>query len=122
MTEKPQTRDEHPFFMFDHVQSQPEAFREVARRSRSLLNELSQDVAAARKVYLVGIGTSYHATQFGGHLFRVYAPQVDCEVWHAFDFCLYGPRLVENDVVIVVSHRGTKQFSLRALDLSLIHI
>lgn len=116
MSAKPPPRTSHPFFMYEHIQSQPEAFREVVERHRLLLPKLSEQVRAAAKVYLVGIGTSHHAAQIGGHLFRIFAPNCNCEIWHAFDFCLYGPQLKENDVVVVVSHRGTKQFSLRALE------
>ena len=110
------SRTSHPFFMYDHIQSQPDAFREVVLRHRRLLTQLSVRLSSAAKIYLVGIGTSLHAAEVGGHLFRCNAPQLAYEVWHAYDFCRFGPRLTAKDYVIALSHRGTKQYTLRALE------
>ena len=110
------SRTSHPFFMYDHIQVQPAAFAEVVTRNRAGLSELTEKISASRKLFLVGIGTSYHAAQLGGHLFRIFAPGVPCEVWHSFNFSLHGPTISADDVVLAVSHRGSKQFTLRALE------
>jgi len=109
------SRTSHPFFMYDHIQVQPAAFADVIDRNRGPLAGLVEKILACRKLFLVGIGTSYHAAQIGCHLFRLYAPGVTCEVWHSFNFALYGPALSPDDVVLAVSHRGAKQFTLRSL-------
>ena len=110
------SRTSHPFFMYDHIRVQPAAFADVVDRNSAPLAALAEEVSACRKMFLVGIGTSYHAAQIGGHLFRVFAPSVACEVWHSFNFSLYGPMLSADDLVVAVSHRGVKQFTLRALE------
>ena len=103
--------------MYDQILAQPAAFADVVVRNRALLPELAgQIVSRGCKLFLVGIGTSYHTAQIGGHLFRIFAPNVDCQVWHSFDFVRYGPRLSGRDVVMAVSHRGVKQFTLLALE------
>jgi len=109
------SRTSHPFFMYDHIQAQPAAFVNVVARNRARLAGLAEEIAACKRLLLVGIGTSHHAAQIGGSLFRVLAPGVACEVWHSFDFALYGPTLTPDDLVVAVSHRGTKKFTLRSL-------
>lgn len=108
----------HPFFMYEHMQAQPAAFAEVALRNRLLLTPLADAIASCRKLFLVGIGTSYHAAQIGGHLFRQYAPTTPCEAWHSFDFSFFGPALSPKDAVLAISHRGAKQYTLRALEVA----
>ena len=102
--------------MYNHIAAQPTAFANVVERNRAPLAKLSENASKARKILLIGIGTSYHAAQIGGHLLRVFAPAVACEVWHSFDFCLYGPQLSNGDLVVAVSHRGAKTYTLRALE------
>ena len=102
--------------MYDHILAQAGAFAEVIERNRAALGGLAERIAGCRKLFLVGIGTSHHAAQIAGHLFREYAPGIACEVWHAFDFALYGPALAAEDVIIAISHRGTKRFTLQSLE------
>ncbi len=68
----------------------------------------------ARRVYLVGTGTSFHAAQMGQFLLR----SVGADAWAipAFDFALYPQPLSPEDVVILFSHRGTKLFSKQSLE------
>jgi glucosamine--fructose-6-phosphate aminotransferase (isomerizing) len=67
----------------------------------------------AQRVFLVGTGTSYHGALIGEHLFRA----AGYEAWAvpAFEFSQYPPAQRPGDALIVLSHRGTKRFSVDAL-------
>ena len=67
----------------------------------------------AQRVFLVGTGTSYHGALIGEHLFRA----AGYEAWAvpAFEFSQYPPAQRPGDALIVLSHRGTKRFSMGAL-------
>ena len=97
------SRTSHPFFMYDHIQVQPAAFADVVDRNRLPLAGLAEKISACRKLFLVGIGTSYHAAQIGWRLLGNFAPGVACEVWHSFNFALYGPALSPDDVVVAAT-------------------
>lgn len=109
-------RKSHPYFMYEHIVAQPAAFGEVAARNRSPLVELAAAISSCRKLFLVGIGTSLHAAQIAGHLFRLYAKQIDCQAWHSTDFSQFGPDIANNDCVVAVSHRGSKRFTIESLE------
>jgi glutamine---fructose-6-phosphate transaminase (isomerizing) len=108
-------RTAHPFFMYDAIRAQPEAFARVAARSAAGAGECAERIASCARVFIIGIGTSHHAAQVGAHLFRTYGAGLPVEAVHSFDFALYGPPLTPRDCVILMSHRGTKRYSLAAL-------
>jgi glucosamine--fructose-6-phosphate aminotransferase (isomerizing) len=108
-------RREHPYHMHDAILAQPEAFARVVDRNGERADEFASEVAAGRRLFIVGIGTSHHAALIGEHLFRHYGGGVDVRAVHAFDFALYGPGLAAGDRVICVSHRGTKRYTALAL-------
>jgi len=108
-------RTTHPFFMYDAIREQPEAFARVAARCAAGARECVERIASCARVFIIGIGTSHHAAQIGAHLFRTYSGGLPVETVHSFDFALYGPSLTHQDCVITMSHRGTKRYSLVAL-------
>jgi glutamine---fructose-6-phosphate transaminase (isomerizing) len=108
-------RTKHPFYMYDAMQEEPEAFAAVAARSFAAAEAVAARLAECDRLYLVGIGTSYHAALAGEHLVRAYGGGVPVQAAHAFDFALYGPPLGPRDAVITVSHRGTKRYTRDAL-------
>src|SRR6266567_1347960 len=119
-------RTQHPFHMYDAITAQPQAYADTIERIRPQAEKVAPRLAQAQRLFLVGIGTSSHAAQVGYHLFRHYgvpragvnpAPAVipTIQVWHSFDFALYGPPLTADDAVIMVSHRGAKHYGLAAI-------
>ena len=95
------------------LESQP---RELTR----LLADDSAERAASRlqgcgRLFVVGTGTSYHGALAGQFLLR----SAGLEAWavRAFEFANYPPRLRDDDGLILLSHRGTKRFSVGALKL-----
>lgn len=111
----PEPRTRHPFYMYDAMRAQPDAFAAVVARTSPAVEGPAGRFAACDRLYLVGIGTSYHAALAGEHLVRSYGGGISAYAAHAFDFALYGPRLGPRDGVITVTHRGTKRYTRDAL-------
>jgi len=98
------------------MQSIPE---DVLRKHGTTVQEVAATLARKRRLYLVGIGTSWHAALVAGHWFRRFAPgTVTVQSWHSFEFCAYPPELGADDAVIIISHRGTKTYSYLALEMA----
>ncbi|MGF1472990.1 MAG: SIS domain-containing protein [Rubrobacteraceae bacterium] len=108
-------RDRHPFHMHDAIRSQPEAFVRVVGRNQDPADGFAAEVASCKRLFLVGIGTSYHAARVGEYLLRSYGGGMPVQAIHAFDFALYGPELTPEDCVVGVSHRGSKRYTALAL-------
>ncbi len=113
---RPLPRPGHPYFMYESIYAQPGAIRLVLRHNAGTLKAAATHLKAAARVFLSGIGTSWHAclvgelllSQIGRMGYRVRA-------FHSFEFKNYWPDPDPKSGVIVVSHRGTKRFSLEAL-------
>lgn len=74
-------------------------------------------MAPQHSLYLCGIGTSFHAALIGEYLLRLLAADHPlARAVHSFEFVCYPPPLHDKTAVLVVSHRGTKRYSLQALD------
>lgn len=73
-------------------------------------------LAPANRVFIVGVGTSYHAALVGEWLFR--AVGKDARAVLSFDFAVYPDvyPLRADDAVIVMAHSGTKTYTMRALE------
>ena len=114
-----EVRQGHPYLMYDAIMSQPEAMEAMLAKHATTVQPVASELAKKRRVYLVGIGTSWHAGLVAGHWFRKFAgdgPVI--EVRHSFEFCAYPPFLSADDGVIVISHRGTKTYSFLALEMA----
>lgn len=108
-------RTTHPFYMYDAMREQPDAFAAVVARTSPAAQAIAGRLAACDRLYLVGIGTSYHAALTGEYLVRMYGGGLPVQAAHAFDFALYGPPLGPRDAVVTVTHRGTKRYTRDAL-------
>lgn len=106
--------DAQPFHMHRAIHSQPEAVARTIDRAWAEADELASRIAASARVLLVGIGTSFHAARIGEYLFR--SAGCDARAVRSFDFALYGPDLSSSDCVIGISHRGSKRYSIQAMD------
>src|SRR5690606_41031725 len=114
MTTTMPTTDSH---MYQTMHRQPEDLRRVlgdegwqaAKQAADLLRD-------ARRVFITGIGTSYHAALMGEWLFK--AAGVDARAVMSSDFSLYFDQmgLRPDDAVIVMTHTGIKQYSAVAFE------
>src|SRR2546422_2398797 len=68
------------------------------------------------RIFIVGTGTSYHGALAGQFIFR----SAGIEAWavRAFEFANYPPTLGEGAGLVLLTHRGSKLFSRRSLDLA----
>lgn len=108
-------RTQHPYHMYEAIMAQPEAFAHTVERNSVALEQLAADAAQRDRLFLVGIGTSFHAAKVGEYLFGAYGGGVDARAVDSFEFALYGPSLRPSDCVVAVSHRGSKQHTAAGL-------
>jgi len=112
----PPPRPGHPYFMYESIYAQPGAIRLVLRGNAEILKVAAQHLKTVDRVFLSGIGTSWHACLVGELLLsRVGRLGHSVRAFHSFEFKNYWPDPDPKTGVIVVSHRGTKRFSLEAL-------
>lgn len=108
-------RTAHPYFMYDNMLAQPGAWVDVISRNRALVRDFALGIAKRPRVILAGIGTSFHAAWAGEFILRQYGGDIDFRPVNSFDLALYGPSVRASDAVIVISHRGTKGYSVMSL-------
>lgn len=98
---------------YTQIKSQPSELQRIMTVSEPVAAAASK-LATARRVFVVGTGTSYNATLFATHCLRTIGVEVSS--WTAYDFAVYGPTLAPADAAIVYSHSGGKQYSQRSLE------
>ena len=108
-----EVRYEHPYLMHEQIHSQADAIASVIERERAHCAALAKSLRSRRRIYIVGIGTSWHAALAGASILRS-GPEAFAV--NSFEFCTDTPPVGADDAVIVLSHRGTKQASFDALD------
>lgn len=106
----------HSSGLYRSIHRQPEVLRTILRREEGSSREAAELLANARRVYLTGTGTSGHAAFASEYLFR--SVGIDAEARTLFDFANYGPRPRSDDVVVVISHRGSKTYGTRVLEIA----
>lgn len=91
--------------LYSSIHAQPEAMRELLTDWDGP-GRAAEMMAQAGRIFLSGIGTSFHAASVGEYLLR-YA---GADAWgvRSFEFVHYPRPLRTDDGVIVVSHRGSK--------------
>lgn len=109
----PRTR--HPYFMYDAIVGQPDAIRSVICAQKERCAEVAAELSRKRRIYVVGIGTSWHAALVGASIMDAGPEAFAC---NSFEFCVSPPRVTSDDAVVVISHRGTKRSSYDALDVA----
>jgi len=73
-----------------------------------------------KRIYFVGTGSSFWVAKIAEFLWREYV-HMDAIAIHSYDFVNSKYFVHANDVVVVFSHRGTKTFSKRALEVAKTH-
>ena len=111
-------RTAHPYHMHDAIMGQPDAIERIIREERDNVRRLAELAGRSKRVHIVGIGTSWHAALVGEYALRTVGGMEDARAWNSYEFCDRPPPLSENDMAIVLSHRGTKTYSARALELA----
>jgi glucosamine--fructose-6-phosphate aminotransferase (isomerizing) len=101
--------------MYQTMHRQPSDLRGLLADGWEPAEEAAQRLAPARRVYVVGIGTSYHAALVGAWLLR--AAGADARAISSFDFGIYpeAADLTPDDAVVVMAHSGVKTYSTASL-------
>ena len=109
MTATPPPRAAHPYHMHDAIYAQPGALRLVERGNEAALAAAAAAVRGAGRVWLAGVGSSWHAALVGEHLLATLgglgarARAVVATEWTA-----YGPAPDAGDALVALSHRGSR--------------
>ena len=118
-------RTQHPYYMYEAIAAQPDAIRAVISTQKERCAEVAEVLSHKRRIYVVGIGTSWHAALAGASIMEagpMDAGPMDAGpeafACNSFEFCVSPPRVTADDAVIVISHRGTKRSSYDALDVA----
>lgn len=101
--------------MYQTMHRQPADIRTIVTTGWDQANQAADLLAPARRLFIAGIGTSYHAALVGGWLLR--AAGCDARAVHSFDIANYPDDIQfrPDDAVIVMAHTGVKHFSGVAL-------
>ena len=98
--------------MRETMASQPNELRRMLGDASGVADAAER--LRGRRLLLVGTGTSWHAANVGAWFLR--AGGVDALAVQAMDAALHGPRPTKEDGLILLSHRGTKQFTSQVLE------
>ena len=104
--------------MYRTMHRQPADLGRILETGWDGAGQAAERLAAAKRIFVTGIGTSYHAALVGEWLLR--AAGADARAVMSFDFALY-PKLVglhRDDAVVVMAHTGVKRFSGEAITLA----
>lgn len=109
---KPPTTDSA---MYMTMHRQPADLRRLLNAGWEPAREAAALIEPAKRLFIVGVGTSYHAALVGEWLFR--AVGLDARAVLSFDFAVYPDiySLRADDAVIVMAHSGVKTFTMRSL-------
>ncbi len=109
-------RTGHPYAMYDAIREQPERVARVLRKQAENISRAAEAAAARRRITFAGIGSSYHAAQMGQFFLRhLTAGRIAAGLEQSFELAHYPLRFSEDDCVILVSHRGTGNYTALAM-------
>ena len=104
-------------FLYEaNILNQPLEWRRIL--DTSLPSKLS--TLDFKRIYFVGIGSSFWAAKIAEFLWREYV-QTDAIAVQSYDFVNSRYFVSPDDIVVVFSHRGTKTYSIRALEIAKEH-
>lgn len=101
--------------MYQTMHRQPTDVHRLLDTGWEPARQAATRLAEAERVFVVGIGTSYHAALVGEWLLR--AAGTDAWAVMSSDFALYpeAAPLRPRDAVVVMAHSGVKRFSTEAM-------
>lgn len=108
-------RPGHPFHMFDAITAQPAAIAEVVARNREGVAALARALKERPSLTLAGLGTSLNGALYGEYWLRTIGQLPAVRAVSSFDLVNYGPRPAAGGALLVLSHRGWKLYSARAV-------
>jgi len=116
----------YPYFMLKEIFEQPNCLRdcmrgrinvEGTRITLSAVIDYFEKLVNARRIIIVGCGTSWHAGLIGKQLFESLC-RIPVEVEYASEFRYRDPVIYPDDVVIAISQSGETADTLAAIELA----
>ncbi len=113
-------------FMLKEIFEQPRSIKDTFRGRLSSdlqqirlggLLDVMDKIENARRIIIIGCGTSWHAGLVGEYLFEEFA-RIPVEVEYASEFRYRSPVIYEDDVVIAISQSGETADTLAAIGLA----
>jgi glucosamine 6-phosphate synthetase-like amidotransferase/phosphosugar isomerase protein len=88
-TNDQQRPNSHPYYMYQHIQAQPDSIQGVLNDEANHANQLAQHIVQKDidTIHIVGMGTSYHCALVGEWWFRTIACLSKVFVWQSFEVC-----------------------------------
>ena len=111
----------HPFYMFDAIAAQPAAIADALVRNREGVAALARALKDAPSLTLAGLGTSLNGALYGEYWLRTIGRigstgrMAPVRAASSFDVVNYGLKPAPGGALLVLSHRGWKQYSARAV-------
>jgi len=107
-----------PHFMLKEIYEQPAAIAEAIHGNLDHIGAVAKEIASHDKIFIVAMGTSYHAALVGKYLFQRLAKKVPI-VEDASEFRYEFEDLVdENSLVIAITQSGETADTLAAMRLA----
>jgi glucosamine--fructose-6-phosphate aminotransferase (isomerizing) len=111
-----ETRQAHPYFLYDAIQQQPERIEKVLSAARPRADQAADAASAKKRLVFVGIGTSHHAAHVAERWTRHHsAGRAAAQAEQSFELVHYPLALGPDDAVVVITHTGTTTQSIEAL-------
>ncbi len=113
-------------FMLKEIYEQPRSIKDSIRGRISVdkktvalggIKDYEQKILNARRIIMIGCGTSWHAGLVGEYLFEDLA-RIPAEVEYASEFRYRNPIVHEDDVIIAISQSGETADTLAAIELA----
>ncbi|MBS1581010.1 MAG: glutamine--fructose-6-phosphate transaminase (isomerizing) [Bacteroidetes bacterium] len=113
-------------FMLKEIHEQPRSIRDSMRGRLNLaqgevvlggIKDYEQKFVNAKRILILGCGTSWHAGLVGEYLFEELA-RIPVEVEYASEFRYRNPIIHEDDIVIAISQSGETADTLAAIELA----
>ena len=104
----------HPSELYRSIHVQPTVIRNVLGACREGAREAAGMVRSARRTFVLGTGSSYHAAWVGEYLLR--AAGAEAYAMTHFDLVNYPRVTHDGDLVISISHRGNKRYGVAAIE------
>lgn len=119
-------KDGYEHFMLKEIHEQPRSIRDSMRGRLNLakgevvlggIKDYEQKFVNAKRILIVGCGTSWHAGMVGEYLLEEFA-RIPVEVEYASEFRYRNPIVNEDDLVIAISQSGETADTLAAIELA----
>ncbi|MBK8612687.1 MAG: glutamine--fructose-6-phosphate transaminase (isomerizing) [Flavobacteriales bacterium] len=113
-------------FMLKEIHEQPRSIHDSMRGRLNLakgevvmggIKDYEQKFVQAKRIIIVGCGTSWHAGLVGEYLFEDLA-RIPVEVEYASEFRYRNPIISEDDIIIAISQSGETADTLAAIELA----